>query len=129
MDDPLGLTPRQRRAAEERLRARYEAELTRTIELAPGDRTLWPVGSGRVQLFESESGAFAEELRLDGSFPDTQLVLTYRHQLRPGHRFETRWRVWPGDSASEPEPPYSDILTMNLAEDIFQEISRAHPLS
>ena len=92
MNDPLGLTPEQRRAAEERLRAQYEAELTRTIELGPEDRTLWPVRSGRVQLFESESGAFAEELRLEGSFPDTRFVLTYRHQLRPGHRFERAGR-------------------------------------
>jgi hypothetical protein len=122
------ITPEQRRAAEERLRARYEAELMRTLELAPDERTLWPVGPGRVQLFESASGAFAEELRLEGSFPRTQFVLTYRHQLRPGHRFELRWPVWPGDSVSEPEPPYNDGLPVNTRENIFQEIRRARPL-
>jgi hypothetical protein len=127
MTDSPQITPEQRREAEERLLARYEAELLRTIELAPEDRTLWPVKPGRVQLFESESGAFAEELRLEGSFPNTQFVLVYRHQLRPGHRFELRWRVWP--TAAEPEPPYNDGLLINLREDIFQVIRRARPLS
>ena len=129
MDDPLGLTPEQRRAAEEQLRARYEAKLLRTIELRADERTLWPVGPGRAQLFESMSGAFVEELRLEGSFPDTEFVLVYRHQLRPGHRFELRWRVWPGDSVAQAEPPYNDVFTMNLTEDIFQVIGRAKPLS
>jgi len=118
MKDPLGLTPEQRRAAEEQLRARYESRLLRTVEVTADEPTLWPVRPGRAQLFESMSGAFAEELRLEGSFPDTQFVLVYRHQLRPGHRFALRWRVW-GDPASQDEPAYDDRLTMHLTEDIF----------
>ncbi|HXE44311.1 MAG TPA: hypothetical protein VN635_03855 [Conexibacter sp.] len=128
MNDPLGLTPQQRRAAEEQLRARYESEVLRTIELTADDRTLWPVRPGRAQLFESMSGAFAEELLLEGSFPDTRFVLVYRHQLRPGHRFALRWRVW-GDPSSQDEPAYDDLFTVHLREDIFQAIGRAQPLA
>lgn len=123
------VSPAARRAAEERLRARYEAELTETVEIAVGEPTLWPVPPGRNQTFEVESGAFVESLRLEASFPDTLFVVVYRHQLRPGHRFELRWGVWTEGSTHRAEPPYNDILSINLREDIFQEIRRARPLT
>jgi hypothetical protein len=56
MNDPLGLSPEQRRAAEERLVARYEVQLMRTMEL-PLDRRsgprrydpIWPLADGRIR--------------------------------------------------------------------------------
>ena len=121
MQDFLPVSPEQRRAAEERLRARYEAELTRTVELAPGQRTLWPVGPGSAQGTEAATGAFVEAVRLEGSFPDTLFVLVFRHQLRPG-RFAMRWRVWPSGSHDDAEPPYNDVLWVNFDEWIAEHI-------
>lgn len=124
MSDPV--SPAERRAAEERLRARYEAELTRTVEITPGRLTFWRASSDRAQLFETESGAFAEHLRLEGSFPDTQFVLGYRHRLRPGREFEICWSMWPDGSWTEPDPPYDETLALDLRESIFEQIRHVH---
>jgi len=124
MNDPLGLSPEQRRAAEQRLLARYAAELRRTVEVAPGQRTPWPVQPGRRNLFEQQSGAHAHKLWLEGVFPDTQVVMSYRHRLRPDHEFEISWSVWPEDALTVSEPPYDETFVLDLRESMFEQIDR-----
>ncbi len=128
MRDPLGLTPQQRRAAEERLRARYEAELTKVVRLRPGIRRLWPVGPDEAQITEARTGAFVEQVRLEGSFPDTRLSIVFRHQLRPDDVLAWRFGVWPPDSRDEPDPPYNDVLWVNFDEWIAANLRRAAAL-
>ena len=72
MKDPLGLTPKQRRAAEERLVARYEERLLRTMELPPDRRSgprkydpVWPLEDGRIRTTEAFQGIFVEDVRIE----------------------------------------------------------------
>jgi hypothetical protein len=121
-------TPEQRRAAEERLRARYEAELTETIELGPDEITKWPVGPGTVQVTEADTGAFVEEVRLEGAFPNSQIVIVFRHQFRPEDRLACDFGVWPLGSLNEPEPPYNAVLWVNFDEWLATNLDRAPAL-
>jgi hypothetical protein len=127
MNDPLGLTPQQRRGAEERLRARYETELTRTVDRIPEAPALWQLRRGPAQAFELQTGAVVEGLRLEGSFPDTQIVLAYHHPLRSGWRFEICWSVWPDDSGDDPDPPYDEALALDLRESLLDQLGEVHP--
>lgn len=122
MKDPLGLPPEERRAAEERVLERYAAEVARRIEVAPGQWTPWPVQPGRRNAFEQHSGAHADELWLEGEFPSTQVVMSYRHRLRPDRHFEIAWSVWPEDAVTASEPPYDDTFVLDLRESIFEQV-------
>lgn len=128
MNDPLGLTPQQRRHAEERLRARYEGDLTKAVRLRPGKRRLWPVGPDQAQITEARTGAFVEQVRLERSFPDTRLVIVFRHQLRPEDRLACRFRLWSAKALDNAEPPYNDVLWVNLDEWIAANLRRTPAL-
>jgi hypothetical protein len=121
-------SPEQRRAAEERLRSRYATELTRTIKLGPNDITKWPVRPGDVQVSEADTGAFVEEVRLEGAFPSSVIVVVFRHQLRPEDRLAWHFAVWPLGSLKEPEPPYNDVVVVNFDEWIAANIRTAPAL-
>lgn len=127
MRDPLGLTPQQRREAEERLRTRYEAELTRTVDRASAPPALWQLRRGPGQAFELQTGAFIERLRLEGCFPNTQLVITYRHLLRPGWEFEIAWSVWPDGAAQQPDPSYDATLALDVRESLIDQVGEVNP--
>jgi hypothetical protein len=128
MADTPQITPQQRRAAEERLRARYQAELTKVVRLRPGKRRVWPVGPDEAQITEARTGAHVEQVLLEGSFPDTQLVIVFRHQLRAHDRLACKFRLWSDEALEDSEPPYNDVLWVNLDEWIAGYIRRAPAL-
>jgi len=123
MHDPLGLSPEQRRAAEERLVARYEAELMRTMEL-PVDRRsgprrydpIWPLADGRIRATEAFQGIFVEEVRIERSYPDTVMVIVFRFFLRPECLYAMEEGLWTLSHLLAPEPWFNDVFIVNLGE-------------
>jgi hypothetical protein len=111
-----------RRAAEERLRARYEAEAMRVVDVpshcGPDYQPIWPTSDGRVRWTEVEPtlGIFVEQIQLDGSYPDTQLTIVFRFHRLPECRFVIYLRVWGLEALGRPEPPYNDVFWVNFAE-------------
>jgi len=114
------ISPEQRRAAEERVVARYEADLTKTMEIPPERREthapIWPLEDGRIRCTEASMGIFVEEVRIERTYPDTAFVIVFRHFLRPECRFATSRSVWHLPDMLDPEPRYNDVFNANLAE-------------
>ena len=59
-------------------------------------------------------GVTFEEVRLEGSFPDTAVVALFRSESHPGVLFGRRRRIWADDGAWEG----ADYLGINLMEDV-----------
>lgn len=123
MNDPLGLTPEQRRAAEERVVARYEARLMKTMEIPPDRRSgprrydpIWPMEDGRIRCTEASEGIFVEEVQIERSYPDTVMVIVFRFFLRPECLYAAEWPVWHFRDLLEPEPRFNDGFVVHLGE-------------
>jgi len=123
MNDPLGLSPEQRRAAEEQVVARYEAQLMLTMEI-PADRRsgarrydpIWPLEDGHIRCTEAFEGIFVEDVRIERSYPDTVMVLVFRFFLRPECLYAAEWSVWHFRDLLESEPSFNDGFTVHLGE-------------
>jgi len=123
MRDPLGLTPEQRRAAEERLVARYEAQLMLTMEIPPDRRSgprrydpIWPLADGRIRCTEASEGIYVENVRIERSYPDTVLVIVFRFFRRPECLYAAEWPVWQLNDLLDPEPRFDDGFFIELHE-------------
>jgi hypothetical protein len=114
------IPPEERRAAEERVVARYEAVLMRTMEI-PSERhdtykPIWPLADGRIRSTEAFQGIFIEEVRIERSYPDTVFVIVFRHSRRPECLFAVPWSVWHLGDLLEPEPHFNEVFVVNLGE-------------
>lgn len=119
MPDQPPIPPAQRRAAEERLRARYEADLTAVMTIPPERadfQPIWPLGEGRMRWSEASMGCFVETVELEGAYPDTMICITFRFHLRLECRFAGKWALWNLKSLNAPEPLYDDMFWVHLQE-------------
>jgi hypothetical protein len=120
VQDIAPISPEERRAAEERVVARYEAKLMRTMEIPPERRDtyepIWPLEDGRIRMTEAFQGIFVEEVRIERSYPDTVFVLVFRYFLRPECRYAIQWQIWHLSDLLEPEPSFNDVFVVNLGE-------------
>lgn len=69
-------------------------------------------GEQRVRPFIT--GITFEDVRLEGEFPDTGIVMTFRAQTHPGVLFARARRLWADDGAWDDE----GIMAINLMEDV-----------
>jgi len=112
MGDPI--TPEQRRAAEERLRARYADELVNGPH-GPADR---PRG------WDTTFGVQVEDVALEGSYPATLLVVTLRSIEHPECRFAWHSPLWTPDTVTLDEPCYDELLWMYMIEWVHRDLPR-----
>jgi len=103
MEQPLQISPEDRRASEERLRARYEAGLAH-------------------KRSEALFGSRIDHVELTGTYPATLLVVVFRHELRPGCRFAWHWPLWSGKTVHLAEPSYDEHLWVYLMEWVHKQL-------
>lgn len=74
------------------------------------------VATGAQERVPYIRGVAFEEVRLDGEFPDTELVLLFRSQSHPGVLFGRRRRLWEEDGS--PIAMVNILIGIHLQEDI-----------
>jgi hypothetical protein len=130
----MAITPEERRAAEERVLAEYEAQLLATTDLAealakrPSDRPyepVWPLHGGRVRVTELELGIFVEELHLERSYPDTVVCFTFRSWRKLECLLTMGRSVWDLESLCGAEPKAPEFWFVHIEEDLTKHLGRA----
>ncbi len=68
---------------------------------------------------EAISGLQVRDLRLEGSYPGTRLILTFEHADRPGCTFGYKWPVWSADPEEHADPYFPAMgFIINLREEL-----------
>lgn len=105
----------EKRPAEDRLIDRYRSAFFKgdspeAGRCYPTQETPW--GLGR----EFFSGFFATSIGRRSAWPETQLILEFFWDIHPTRHFVAMRPIWPLGHSHDPEPPYNDVLSVNLVE-------------
>ncbi len=71
----------------------------------------WRVGR-QIPWPEAELGMVIEAVRLEGSYPETIIVVDFVHVAVPGRRFEWTYSLWRPETLHLPEPVLGENIVI-----------------
>jgi hypothetical protein len=107
----------RKRPAEDRLIERHRQGFFRGEAPAAGRgyptiQTPWGVAR------EFFPAMHAADIQRRSAWPETQIVLNLFLEFAPERRVIAMWPIWLRESVQEGEPPYNDVLAINIGEAI-----------
>lgn len=99
---------------------RYAEAAIATVRVAPGEQTLEGCPPGTWQWMQRDNGATVTEVRLEGTYPQTRLVIVFELAYLLDVTCEWSTALWSEDEkdADAQVPVYRDGTWISITEDI-----------